>query len=93
MESIRTDDYVDIKDDLGIPADMQGCHTTVINEYFVEGHVPIEAVRKLLDERPLIDGIALPGMPQGSPGMGGEKMLRFVIYSVTDGTVEEFVTL
>jgi hypothetical protein len=72
---------------------MQGCHTTVINEYFVEGHVPIEAVRKLLEERPLIDGIALPRMPQGSPGMGGEKTQPFVIYSITDGKVEEFVTL
>ncbi len=93
MESIRTDDYVQVKDDLGIPEDMHSCHTTVIGEYFVEGHVPIEAVRKLLEEQPPVDGITLPGMPHGSPGMGGEKMLRFVIYSVTDGTVEEFVTL
>ncbi len=93
MESIRTDDYVQIKDDLGIPEDMQSCHTTVIGEYFIEGHVPIEAVQKLLEEQPPIDGIMLPGMPMGSPGMGGEKMLRFVIYSLTGDAVEEFVTL
>jgi hypothetical protein len=93
VESIRTDDYVQIKNDLGIPEHMQACHTTVIGGYFVEGHVPIEAVRKLLDEQPAVDGIALPGMPQGSPGMGGDKLLGFVIYSVTDGTVEQFVTL
>jgi hypothetical protein len=93
VESIRTDEFVQIKDDFGIPTHMHSCHTTVIGDYFVEGHVPIEAVRKLLDEQPPIDGIALPGMPQGSPGMGGEKLLGFVIYSITDGRVEQFLTL
>ena len=72
---------------------MQSCHTSIIGDYYVEGHVPVEAIRKLLDERPSIDGIALPGMPQGSPGMSGEKAEPFVIYAITGGAVEEFVTL
>jgi len=65
----------------------------VIDGYYIEGHVPIAAVLKLLRERPAVDGIALPGMPQGSPGMGGEKSEPFVIYSVSDGSVHEFMTI
>jgi hypothetical protein len=72
---------------------MRSCHTLTIGGYFIEGHVPVEAVRKLLDEQPPIDGIALPGMPAGSPGMGGDKAHSFVIYAITDGEAEEFVTL
>ncbi len=93
VESISMEDLTEIKDNLSIPADMQSCHTVMIEGYFVEGHVPVEAIRKLLEEQPSIDGIALPGMPAGSPGMGGEKAEPFVIYSITDGEVEEFVTL
>ena len=93
VEPISTDDLTEIKDNLSIPTDMQSCHTVTIEGYFVEGHVPVKAIRKLLEEQPRIDGIALPGMPSGSPGMGGEKTEPFVIYSITDGEVEEFVTL
>ncbi len=93
VESISMDDLTEIKDNLSIPANMQSCHTVMIEGYFVEGHVPVEAIRKLLEEQPPIDGIALPGMPSGSPGMGGAKAEPFVIYSITDGVVEEFVTL
>lgn len=72
---------------------MQSCHTTLVSEYFVEGHVPVEAIWKLLEEQPPIDGIALPGMPSGSPGMGGDKEKPLVIYSILDGKAEEFITL
>jgi len=53
--------------------------------YFVEGHIPIEAIQKLLTEKPDIDGIALPGMPSGSPGMPGFKISPFKIHSVKNG--------
>ncbi len=53
--------------------------------YFIEGHVPIEAIEKLLTEKPEIDGIALPGMPSGSPGMPGFKLSPFKIHSVKNG--------
>ena len=52
-----------------VPGDVATCHTGVIGGYFVEGHVPAEDVRRLLRERPDVIGIAVPGMPQGSPGM------------------------
>lgn len=93
LESIRTENLDEIKDDLGIPQDMQACHTATIEEYFVEGHVPVEAIWKLLEEQPPIDGIALPGMPSGAPGMGGDKTEPFVIYSIVDGRSQEFMTL
>lgn len=61
------------------------CHTALINDYFVEGHVPIEAIDKLLTEKPKIKGIALPGMPSGSPGMSGFKLEKWKIYSLDNG--------
>lgn len=52
-----------------IAGNLQSCHTTEVGGYYVEGHVPVDLVRKLLAERPPIAGIAVPGMPVGSPGM------------------------
>lgn len=72
-----TVDLAPIKARLGVPASMQSCHTTVVNGYVVEGHVPAETVRKLLKERPPVVGIAAPGMPRGSPGMEGPVKDRF----------------
>ncbi len=86
------DSVEEVKDDLDIPEDMRSCHTSLVGEYYVEGHVPVEAVRQLLLEQPDIDGIALPGMPQGSPGMSGNKDGTWVIYSISGGAVEEFMT-
>ena len=74
-----------IKEKLNIPQDMRSCHTTVIGDYFIEGHMPIEAVEKLLKEKPEIDGIALPGMPSGSPGMPGLKSEPFKVYAIKEG--------
>lgn len=66
----------------GVPADLQGCHTMFINGYVVDGHVPVNVIRKLLAEQPAIAGITLPGMPAGSPGMTGTKTGPFTIYAV-----------
>lgn len=76
------DDVQAVKQEHGIPENLRGCHTIVLDEYVIEGHVPAEAIAKLLDETPSIDGIALPGMPRGSPGMGGEKDGPFQIYAL-----------
>jgi len=65
-----------------VPLNLRTCHTTMVGDYFVEGHVPYEAIEKLLEEKPDIAGIALPGMPSGAPGMTGFKSGPFVIYSV-----------
>ncbi|WP_281968005.1 DUF411 domain-containing protein [Roseovarius nanhaiticus] len=61
----------------GIPGDLWSCHTAMIEGYVVEGHVPFDALAKLLEERPDIAGIAVPGMPAGSPGMGDDPAARF----------------
>ena len=62
----------ELKIALGIPEEVRGCHTTVINGIIVEGHVPADLVQKVLIERPDgIVGISVPGMPVGSPGMEG----------------------
>jgi hypothetical protein len=66
----------------GVPDALASCHTMTIGKYVVEGHVPVSAVRKLLAEKPDIRGIALPGMPQGSPGMTGAKEGPFVVYEI-----------
>ena len=82
-----------IKKRYNIPLEMQSCHTTILGKYFIEGHVPLEAINKLLKEQPDIDGIALPGMPIGTPGMPGEKEEPFVIYQLTDGKSSVFMII
>ena len=82
-----------IKQKYNIPIEMQSCHTTIMGEYFIEGHVPIEAINKLLKEQPDIDGIALPGMPIGTPGMPGDKDEPYVIYQLTEGKFSVFMTI
>ena len=82
-----------IKQKYNIPLEMQSCHTTIIGKYFIEGHVPLEAVNKLLKEQPDIDGIALPGMPIGTPGMPGKKEEPFVVYQIIDGKFSIFMTI
>jgi hypothetical protein len=78
-----TNDLAEISQKAGVPEKYQGCHTMFVDGYVVDGHVPVEIVRKLVTERPAIAGITLPGMPSGSPGMTGEKTQTFVIYAVT----------
>ena len=58
-----------VKARLGIPQDLWSCHTAEIDGYVIEGHVPAAAIRRLLTERPQASGLAVPGMPVGSPGM------------------------
>ena len=93
VEINTVDDNDSIKEKCNIPLKMQSCHTTVIDDYFVEGHVPVEAIEKLISEKPSFDGITLPGMPSGSPGMPGLKREKFIIYSLTDGVNENFTIL
>ena len=88
MRSLHT-----IKQKYNIPIEMQSCHTTIMGKYFIEGHVPLEAVNKLLKEQPDIDGIALPGMPIGTPGMPGDKDEPYVIYQLKDGKSSVFMTI
>lgn len=85
VKMVPTNDLALIKQRQGIPAELGGCHTTLVAGYFIDGHVPIETFDRLLAERPEIDGITLPGMPAGSPGMGGQKSAPFTIYGLSRG--------
>jgi hypothetical protein len=58
-----------IKQAAGVPAELQSCHTSTVEGYTIEGHVPADVIRQLLKEKPKVAGIAVPGMPIGSPGM------------------------
>jgi hypothetical protein len=89
-----TNDLAEISRKAGIPPDLQGCHTAFIENYVVDGHVPVEVINKLLAQHPAIKGITLPGMPQGSPGMSGKKTGPFTIYAVgQDGKASTYMTV
>jgi len=90
VEAKETNDMISIKEKYNIPENAQACHTSVIGDYVIEGHAPIQAIEKLLAEKPKIDGIALPGMPQGAPGMAGFKGSTFRVYGLKDGVSSEF---
>ena len=90
-----TNNLAEISRNAGVPEDLEGCHTMFVGGYVVDGHVPVEVIRKLLAEKPAIAGITLPGMPSGSPGMVGQKTETWTIYAVTkDGKPPKvFVTV
>jgi len=80
------------KEDHGIPREMAGCHTIKVGGYLVEGHVSADLIDRLLDERPDVAGISLPGMPTGSPGMPGPKPEPHQVYSFGDNGIAEYGT-
>ena len=90
VEAIKTNDMYSTKVNAGIDVTLQSCHTGFIEGYFVEGHVPHDAITKLLSERPDIKGITVPGMPAGSnvPGMEviNEKATFDVLAVNNDGS-------
>jgi len=76
--------------DNGVPPKMVSCHTAMVEGYVIEGHVPAADIRRLLDERPDAVGLAVPGMPLGSPGMDfGDARKAFDVFLIgPDGTTE-----
>ena len=94
IEVVGVSDLAVTKEEYGVPEEVESCHTLDVGQYFIEGHVPREAIGKLAEEQPDIAGIALPEMPLGSPGMPGEQTEVFVIYAVAaDETYTEFMRL
>ena len=87
------DDLEPIHAKHNIPADAVSCHTVLLDGYAVEGHVPVEAIDKMLAERPNIDGISIPGMPTNAPGMGEPDGNPIEVLSFKDGQTSPFVTL
>lgn len=93
MNIVAVEDMTEVKNKRNIPISMRSCHTMEVDDYIIEGHVPIEAIEKLLLEKPKIDGIALPGMPAGSLGMPGYKNGSFSVYQIKDGKYEEYISI
>ncbi|SCW80169.1 Uncharacterized conserved protein [Rhizobium mongolense subsp. loessense] len=81
-----TDDLAAVKARLGVPTAVEGCHTAIVEEYYLEGHVPLEAVQRLLRERPPVRGLAVPGMPPGSLGMGDDPQASYDVFAIPSGT-------
>lgn len=74
VEVEEMDQLAMVKAEKGVPSQLEGCHTAEVDGYVIEGHVPGQTIARLLTERPDIVGLAVPGMPVGSPGMetGGQ---------------------
>ncbi|HEU4438015.1 MAG TPA: DUF411 domain-containing protein [Methylomirabilota bacterium] len=79
MTTRDLDDLVPVKRKLGVPEALESCHTAVVEQYVIEGHVPADVIDRLLRERPAVAGLAVPGMPIGAPGMEapGRKSERY----------------
>ncbi|MBR9899378.1 MAG: DUF411 domain-containing protein [Rhodospirillales bacterium] len=88
VEVVESDQVVQMSRMTGIPEDMQGCHLTMIDGYAISGHVSFETIERILAERPEAKAYTLPGMPMGSPGMGGVKNAPFQTYQINDGAAE-----
>ncbi len=91
VKVIDTEALATVKADLGVPARLQSCHTVVVGNYLVEGHVPAADVKRLLAEKPAVRGIAVPGMPIGSPGMeqgpvSGYQKYEVIAFTASGGT-------
>lgn len=93
VEVRNSDNLMPIKQSVGVPADKASCHTAQVGDYFVEGHVPAEDIKRLLAEKPDAKGLVLPGMPAGSPGMempDGSQQPYTVELVGRDGTTASF---
>jgi hypothetical protein len=93
VEVRNSDDLDPVKERLGVPDKQHSCHTAEVGGYFVEGHVPADDVKRLLAEKPAARGIAVPGMPLGSPGMEvpGRPAMPYVVELVgKDGKVSPY---
>lgn len=77
MQTVDVDDLAPIKAKYGVRPELQSCHTALVEGYVVEGHVPADLIYRLLEDRPEVKGLSVPGMPMGSPGMEGARKDRY----------------
>lgn len=94
-ETIKVDDLVKVKKEFHVPLELSSCHTAIVDGYVIEGHVPADEVKRLLELKPKdAVGIAVPGMPMESQGMeqGGTAEQYDVILFKKDGSQEVFAT-
>lgn len=92
VTAMNRDDMNSVKSQLGVPVRLASCHTAVVGKYVVEGHVPAASIRRLLDEDANIGGLAVPGMPIGSPGMEvpGRPADRYDVIAFSTGGTAVF---
>ncbi len=90
MKTNDVPDVTPIKLENGIAPELSACHTAFVGGYVVEGHVPASDIRRLLAERPAVAGLAVPGMPVGSPGMEGPRPVPYEVLSFGTGGVRVF---
>jgi len=91
VEPINVQEPDDYRRRLGIPKELASCHTAEVEGYVIGGHVPAEDIKRLLEERPDVKGLAVRGMPLGSPGMEGNRHEPFdVLLLKKDGTTSIF---
>lgn len=83
VEIVQERDLISVKKRLGVPLHQQGCHTTTISGIFLEGHVPLDAVRKVLASPDGIAGLVVAGMPYGSLGMGDDPSAEYDVLAVS----------
>ena len=84
-----------VKEEHQVPMQLQSCHTAIVDGYVIEGHVPVSEINRLLAEKPEVAGLAVPGMPAGSPGMevdGVADQPYDVIAFSKDGSTEVFAS-
>ena len=94
VKSASPDEVSTMSRKAGIPERLEGCHLAYIGGYAVGGLVPVAAVQKLLKEKPPLRAITLPGMPQGAPGMMGEKQGKLTVFAIPkEGNPTTFMTL
>ncbi len=77
VETMDMPDLSLLKQKYGVKQELQACHTAIVGGYVVEGHVPADVIKQMLKEKPAIAGVAVPGMPMGSPGMEGASKERY----------------
>ncbi|MDP3882933.1 MAG: DUF411 domain-containing protein [Candidatus Staskawiczbacteria bacterium] len=90
VNAIADGDILSVKEKYNVSSDVEGCHTSVIDNYVVEGMVPYQAINKMLADKPAIDGIALPGMPNKAPGMPGYDGSYLTVLQLQDGSSSQF---
>ena len=91
VESRNRDDMALVKDEMGVPTPLRSCHTATVEGYVIEGHVPADDIARMLKERPAIKGLAVAGMPMGSPGMEGPRKDPYEVTAFeTDGTTSVY---
>jgi hypothetical protein len=90
VDVVEIEDTASFKTEHRIPQAAWSCHTLEVEGYVVEGHVPLAAIDELLERGQAIDGIALPGMPAGSPGMSGEAEGPFLVLALQGGKTAPF---